>query len=126
MTAYRDSLEALNRNLPLRDKLVQTHQVVQRQLPFVARIAIALYDPKTSLLKTFLHSSGGHDPLSGYYASLSDAPSLAAILREGRPRVINNMLTFEDGAKEHTRRIGREGYTARREGRFRGGSYKFC
>ena len=111
MESYEDTLEALNRNLPLRDKLIQTHRVVQKQLPFVARIAVALYDPQTGVLKTYLHSSGEDDPLSHYYASLSEAPSLAKILREGRPRVINNMLTFE-GEHEHTRRIGRQGYAA--------------
>jgi HD-GYP domain-containing protein (c-di-GMP phosphodiesterase class II) len=112
METYQDTLEALNRNLPLRDKLIQTHRVVQKQLPFVARIAVALYDPKTSLLKTYLHSSGNDDPLSHYHAGLSEAPSLANILKEGRPRVINNMLTFESGKHEHTRRIGRQGYAA--------------
>jgi HD-GYP domain-containing protein (c-di-GMP phosphodiesterase class II) len=112
MESYQDTLEALNRNLPLRDKLIQTHRVVQKQLPFVARIAIALYEPKTNLLKTYLHSSGEADPLPHYQAGLSEAPSLANILKEGRPRVINNMLTFENGKHEHTRRIGREGYAA--------------
>jgi len=112
METYQDTLEALNRNLPLRDKLIQTHRVVQKQLPFVARIAIALYDPKTNLLKTYLHSSGEDDPLPRYHASLNEAPSLANILKEGRPRVINNMLTFESGEHEHTRRIGRQGYAA--------------
>jgi HD-GYP domain-containing protein (c-di-GMP phosphodiesterase class II) len=112
METYQDTLEALNRNLPLRDKLIQTHRVVQKQLPFVARIAVALYDPKTNLLKTYLHSSGDDDPLSRYHANLSEAPSLANILKEGRPRVINNMLTFESAGHEHTRRIGRQGYAA--------------
>lgn len=112
MSAYHDTLESLNTNLPLQEKLVKTHQVVQHQLPFVARIAIALYDPKTSVLKTYLHSSGDHDPLPHYDAKLSDAPSLQGILQEGHPRVINNMLTFQNGKHEHTRRIGREGYEA--------------
>lgn len=112
METHEDTLKALNRNLPLLDKLAQTHRVVQKQLPFVARIAIALYDPKTNLLKTYLHSSGQDDPLSHYHASLSEAPSLADMLREGCPRVINNMLTFESGKHEHTRRIGRQGYAA--------------
>ena len=112
METYQDTLEALNRNLPLGAKLIQTHRVVQKQLPFVARIAIALYDPKTNLLKTYLHSSGEDDPLPRYHASLNEAPSLANILKEGRPRVINNMLTFESGEHEHTRRIGRQGYAA--------------
>jgi response regulator RpfG family c-di-GMP phosphodiesterase len=112
METYQDTLEALNRNLPLRDKLIQTHRVVRKQLPFVARIAVALYDPKTNLLKTYLHSSGEDDPLPHYQAGLSEAPSLANILKEGHPRVINNMLTFESGEHEHTRRIGRQGYAA--------------
>jgi response regulator RpfG family c-di-GMP phosphodiesterase len=112
METYQDTLEALNRNLPLRDKLIQTHRVVRKQLPFVARIAVALYDPKTNLLKTYWHSSGEDDPLPHYQAGLSEAPSLANILKEGHPRVINNMLTFESGEHEHTRRIGRQGYAA--------------
>ena len=112
MQEYQDTLESLNRNLPLRDKLIQTHRVIEKQLPFVARIAIAVYDPKTHVLKTYLHSSGEDDPLPHYHAKLSDAPSLESILKEGRPRVINNLLTFEDGKHEHTRRIGRQGYAA--------------
>jgi HD-GYP domain-containing protein (c-di-GMP phosphodiesterase class II) len=112
MTDYQDTLESLNRNIPLRDKLIQTHRVVQTHLPFIARIAIALYEPKTTLLKTYLHSSGADDPLPHYQTPLSEAPSLASILKEGRPRVINNLLTFEDGEHEHTRRIGRQGYAA--------------
>jgi HD-GYP domain-containing protein (c-di-GMP phosphodiesterase class II) len=112
MEKHQDSLETLNANLPLRDKLVRTHEVVQKQIPCIARIAIALYDPKTTLLKTYLHSSGGDDPLSHYHAPLSNAPSLEAIIREGRPRVINNMLTFANPQHEHTQRIGRQGYAA--------------
>ena len=112
MTDYQDTLESLNRNIPLRDKLVQTHRVMQAHLPFIARIAITLYDPKTALLKTYLHSSGADDPLPHYQAPLSEAPSLASILKQGQPRVVNNLLTFEDGEHEHTRRIGRQGYAA--------------
>ena len=112
MDSHRDTLDALNSNLPLREKLIRTHQVIQQQIPSIARVAIALYDPKTTLLKTYLHSSGEDDPLSRYEARLSDAPSLENILQEGRPRVINNMLTFDNGQHEHTRRIGRQGYAA--------------
>ena len=112
MADYQDTLESLNRNISLHEKLIQTHGVVKRQMPFIARIAITIYDPKTSVLKTYLHSSGEDDPLPHYHARLADAPSLANILKKGRPRVVNNMLTFEDGQHEHTRRIGRQGYAA--------------
>jgi len=112
MEKYRDTLEVLNSNIPLRDKLIQTHRVMQKQFPFIARIAIALYDSKTALLKTYLHSSGEDDELSHYQTRMGDTPSLENILKEGRPRVINNMLTVEDQRHEHTRRIGRQGYAA--------------
>jgi HD-GYP domain-containing protein (c-di-GMP phosphodiesterase class II) len=64
------------------------------------------------VLKTYLHSSGEDNPLQNYQTLLENAPSLKAILEKGRPRVINNMLTFEDGKNEHTQRIGRTGYAA--------------
>ena len=35
-----------------------------------------------------------------------------ALAVQGRPRVVNNMVTFDDGEHEHTRRIGRQGYAA--------------
>jgi HD-GYP domain-containing protein (c-di-GMP phosphodiesterase class II) len=112
MVEHQDTLDSLNRNIPLREKIVQTHRVLQAHLPFIARIAIALYDPKTALLKTYLHSSGEDDPLPHYETALSKAPSLANILKERRPRVINDLLTFESGEHEHTRRIGLQGYGA--------------
>lgn len=112
MPHSQDILEPLNRNIPLREKLVKIHDAVNAHFPFIKRIAIAVYDPKTTILKTFLHSSGGDDPLSNYQAPISAAPSLGEILKQGRPRVINNMLTFEHGQGEHTRRIGRQGYAA--------------
>jgi len=112
MAEHQDTLDSLNRNIPLREKIVQTHRVLQAHLPFIARIAIALYDPKTALLKTYLHSSGADDPLPHYETALSKAPSLANILKERRPRVINDLLTFESGEHEHTRRIGLQGYGA--------------
>ena len=85
---------------------------MQQLFPFIARIAIAIYDTETSTLSTYVHSSGGENPLDHYQAALKDAPSLQAILEVGLPRVINNPLTFEDGDHEHTVRIGRAGYAA--------------
>jgi len=109
---HKDLLDTLNKNLPLQDKLISSHQTVKAQFPFIVRIAIALYDNATGVLKTYMHSSGDNNPLDHYQIKLEDAPSLKAILDKGLPRVINNMLTFDDGNNEHTRRIGRAGYAA--------------
>jgi HD-GYP domain-containing protein (c-di-GMP phosphodiesterase class II) len=111
-TPHQDILSKLNQQIPLKEKLVSAHQAVQDAFPFIVRIAITLYDHSTGILKTYLHSSGENNPLDNYQASLDDAPSLKAILDQGLPRVINNMLTLEDGTSEHTQRIGRQGYAA--------------
>ncbi|MFQ5597820.1 MAG: HD-GYP domain-containing protein [Nitrospiria bacterium] len=112
MFEHRDALAELNRHIPLREKLIAAHGSVSETFPFIVRIAVAVYDPETKVLKTFLHSSGGDNPLDHYQALLDDAPSLREILEKGLPRVVNNLLTFETGSREHTRRIGRQGYAA--------------
>lgn len=109
---HHDPFAVLNENVPLREKLRQAHGVLQQSFPDIARIAVAIYDPKTAVLKTFIDSSGSDQPLRDYEALLEDAPSLQKILQENRPRVVNNMVTFEDGKREHTRRIGRQGYAS--------------
>lgn len=112
MFHHRDLLNDLNKPLPLKDKIISAHRSIQQKFPFIARIAIALYDPKTRILKTYLHSSGEDEPLAHYQSSLENAPSLKEILDKGFPRVVNNLVTFESGAHEHTQRIGRQGYAA--------------
>jgi len=112
MPEHRDTLEELNKNRPLKEKLVVAHHSIKAIFPFIARIAVAIYDPKTTMLKTYLHSSGDDNPLDHYQTKLEDAPSLKQILERGLPRVANNMLTFENGQNEHTKRIGRHGYAA--------------
>lgn len=112
MTIHNDVLVELNKHVPLQDKLQATHQSVSDLFPFIVRIAIAIYDPETSVLKTYMHSSGDDNPLEHYSALIDDAPSLKEILKTGLPRVINNMLTFEGDGSEHSRRLGRFGYAA--------------
>ncbi|MBS0496393.1 MAG: HD domain-containing protein [Proteobacteria bacterium] len=112
MYHHRDLLDDLNKPLSLKDKIVSAHRSVQSKFPFVSRIAIALYDSDTNILKTYMDSSGGDKPLAHYQASLDNAPSLKEILAKGLPRVVNNLVTFENGTHEHTQRIGRSGYAA--------------
>ena len=112
MSGHVDTLDDLNKHIPLKQKLISAHRVIKNNLPFVARIAIAIYDPETRILKTFIHSSGDDNPLENYQALIDDAPSLRRVLEHGQPRVINNMLTFDRSEKEHNRRLGRAGYAA--------------
>lgn len=112
MPEHHDNLSELNQYASLREKLIATHKSLSEFFPFIKRIAIAIYDPETTMLKTYLHSSGEDNPLEHYQALIDDAPSLKNILKKGAPRVINNLLTFEESHNAHTKRIGRQGYAA--------------
>lgn len=112
MFDHHDLLDDLNKPLPIKDKIISAHRSIQSTHPFISRIAIALYDPKTRVLKTYMDSGDIDKPLANYQAALDDAPSLKEILARGLPRVVNNLVTFEKGTHEHTRRIGRSGYAA--------------
>ena len=112
MNEHSDTLDEINKHIPLHDKLVATHKSVSEVFPFIVRIAVAIYDPKTSVLKTYLHSSAEDHPFEHFQALMDDAPSLKLILDKGLPRVVNNFLTFEKGRHEHTKRLGRQGFAA--------------
>ncbi|GAX60810.1 metal dependent phosphohydrolase [Candidatus Scalindua japonica] len=109
---HKDILDSLNHNLTLKEKLVCTHEAIKQFFPFLARIAITIYDPATTLLKSYLDS--GDDSTSWQHCEvhLEELPSLKKVLEKGNPRVINNMVTFEDNEFGHLKRLGREGFAA--------------
>lgn len=111
MSYSEDKLSYLNQDIPMRDKLANTHRVLQAHLPFIARIAVTIYDPKTALLKSYAHSGGNIDPSAPHQQKMSETPSLLDILKQGHPRIILDTLTFEDDKNEY-KRLGRSGYAA--------------
>lgn len=112
MFDYQDTLEELNKNIPLNSKLLYVHKILKQRYDFIDRLSIAIHDPKTDKLKTFLHSSGSDDPLKHYQAKLADSPSLQEILKQGKPRIVPDMNIFQDGKRPHTKKIGAQGYAA--------------
>jgi HD-GYP domain-containing protein (c-di-GMP phosphodiesterase class II) len=107
---HADPLDVLNRSVPLERKLASIHEALYAQIEFVDRISVVAYDPATDMLKTFLASSPGRNNLVRYEARLADSPSLAEILRAGRPRVVDDLELFRQGRHLHTRVIAEEGY----------------
>ena len=109
---HEDRFNPLDQNIGLVKKLEYIHVALKDRFSFISRIAATIYEPETDLLKTFVHSSGGDEPLSHYQAKLSESLSLREILEKGRPRVVNNLGIFSTVSKEHTRRITGQGYQA--------------
>ncbi|MGA8146728.1 MAG: HD domain-containing phosphohydrolase [Gallionellaceae bacterium] len=105
MFEHQDVLAALNGQLPLSKKIEYVHGFLKHRFDFIDRISVAIYDQKTDLLKTFLHSSNDENPLVLYSAKLADSFSMMEILKVGRPRVVNDLDIFSNIPAEHARRI---------------------
>lgn len=90
--------------------MADVHACLRRQFPSVERVAAAVYDRETDLLKTFAHSTEGRSPLDRYEALLSDTPSLARLAESGRDRVVEDLLSMADSPHDHTRRLIEKGY----------------
>ena len=109
--AHQDTLANLHENIPLTEKSRFLHQVLRQDFPFVDRLAIALFDDKTQMLKTYTHSTEGNDsPVTTYEAPLSSAPSLHAIIEHRKPRLVQDLAIFAQGTHEHTKRVAAKGY----------------
>lgn len=112
MFDHQDTLEQLNQNLPLGEKLTSVHNSIRKQFDFIDRIAVAIYDHKTDMLKTYVHSSGNAEPLTHYQSPLAKAPSLMEIIKQKKPRVVNDLGIFSDGTNIHTQKINSSGYAS--------------
>jgi HD-GYP domain-containing protein (c-di-GMP phosphodiesterase class II) len=105
MFEHQDVLAALNGKLPLPEKIEYIHGLLKDRFDFIDRISVAIYDPKTDLLKTFVHSSDDKNPFVLYSAKLADSASMQEILKAGRPRVVNDLDIFSNVPVERERRI---------------------
>lgn len=110
MIDHADLLAELDDALPLERKVEIVHARLRRDFPFIHRVAIASYEAKSGMLRTFLAS--GDAPLLRYETPLASAPSLGEIVRTGRPRVVNDLALFDRGPREHTQAIRDQGYRA--------------
>ena len=109
---HRDLLVELNRKYTVSEKVAYLHQVTRENFSFVDRIAVAVYDRACDMLKTFVHSTDGGNPLPYYEARLMDAGSLREILEKGGSRVIHDLDVFAGNSKTHARNILKHGYRA--------------
>jgi HD-GYP domain-containing protein (c-di-GMP phosphodiesterase class II) len=108
MFGHVDLLADLDAAVSLGGRIELLHARIRREFPFVHRLAIVSYEPKSSMLRTFLAS--GEEALVRYETSLDSAPSLKEIVRTGRPRVVNDLSLFDEGTHDHTRAIRSHGF----------------
>ncbi len=110
MDEHQDLLDALNKNIPLREKLGYMHGVLSDRFDFVDRVAVAVYEPKTDVLSSYLDSSRDDRRTEHYYVELSSETLLLDILKQGTPRIVEELKIFSDNNPSHSRRASDKGY----------------
>jgi two-component system response regulator RpfG len=93
----------------LGEQLAAIHERIREELPRVERIGVALYDPKTGLIKSFIHSAEGPGPLTRFEVRLSETPSILALARSGEPGVLTDLAFLAGPAADPTRRLLEQG-----------------
>jgi len=94
----------------LNARLKGIHDEIKAWMPNINRVSVALYDPDTDVLKTFINSTDDGSPLEHYEAELSSVASLSDMATGRVPRTLNDMTVLAKGDSEHTRRILDKGY----------------
>lgn len=93
-------------------QLEGVHDQLQAELPGIVRIGVAVYDQRSDILQTFIHSTKGEAPFALYEAKLSEVPSLAILARDRCERIVDDLDALADKAEahgaapsQHTRRL---------------------
>ena len=76
----------------LTQRLKGIHGLIRSRYDFVDRVAVALYDPSTDLLKTFVSSNTDNILLKRYEVTLASVPSLSALVADRQNRIVGTGL----------------------------------
>lgn len=94
----------------LSQAIIEIHHKLKQELTHLTRVAVAIYDPESDTLKTFIHSTEGKTPLEYYQSKLCDTPSLQVIADSGQARVIDDLELLKNHPAYHTQQILKAGY----------------
>jgi hypothetical protein len=94
----------------LAERLMCLHDEMKHDFDGVNRVAVAIYDQRTDILRSFVHSSEGDNPFDHTVARLADLKSLAELARTGARRIINDLTCHVSSAPAHNRRLVGAGY----------------
>jgi len=91
-------------------KIVTLHEQMRSAWPHLCRIAIAIYDDKTDLLKTFVNSTDDREALSHYSVKLNSVRSLKELAETRQSRVINDLEVLSSSNSQHTKWLLEQGF----------------
>lgn len=105
--------DSLSDTASIQGQLQEIHGTLKADLPGIGRIAVAIYDDQTDVLKTFVHSTDGAPPFSHYEAKLAQVPSLHLLAGSREARIIADLMALKERGEDgsvHVHRLLETGY----------------
>jgi len=96
----------------LTERLEQLHDAVLERVPSIERIACALYDAQTDVLKTFVNSTRSGHAITRYEYLLSESRSLSQLAQRRSVRVIDDISAGVRPGNAHSDWLLEQGYRA--------------
>jgi HD-GYP domain-containing protein (c-di-GMP phosphodiesterase class II) len=97
-----DFITLFDKSHTLTERIKHTHDLIFERYPNIVRIAFAVYDTETDLLKTYINSTKAGVAIVGYEYKLSDCESLRLLAKTGRIRVIDGINEKVSPTHEHS------------------------
>ena len=94
----------------LSSRLAQVHLDILERVPEVERIACALYDPSTDLVKTFINSTRQGHAITGYEYPLHNSRALSLLAQTRDCRVIDDIRADIQAGNPHSDWLLEQGY----------------
>lgn len=105
-------LPARQSSSDLTGNLHAVYELIRARYPFLERVALALYDPGTDLLKTFISSNADEVLLKRYEVKLSQVPSLATLAQRRESRLVHDIAVAFGTQSTHSAWLVERGYRA--------------
>ena len=111
LVIYDDRLAGLSNAATFGERLEIVHAELRRRCQGVERLAVALHDRQTGVLKTFAASPAEESPLRNYEATMEDVRSLREVAASRRVRIVHDLSIFAGGSL-HSQRIRGHGFAS--------------
>lgn len=87
------------------NKLRSLHDGLRVDMPQITRVAVAVYDSKTDMLKTYVNSTFEGDSLPRHEAKLSSVPSLQHLVDTRADRIISDTAILKEIPTRHSQAV---------------------
>jgi len=94
------------------DELIDLHEHIRIEWPYLLRIAVALHDKETGMLHTFIRSTVNVKMLDHYSCELCAAKSLLDMSESHEPRLLEDLSVLKNSQTKHSTTLAQSDFNS--------------